>query len=419
MPDIQPPESASQPASAQQVSKIHTKNDSKPDLSSILSLPFLFIVGRPRTGTTLLRVIFDAHPNVIVPPECQFIVNLYGKYGRKRVWDTKLLDRFIHDLAGQWRIEMWNLEEDELRRNLYALQGKHSYGDICKVVYASYPSLFPIDGLKLIGDKNPGYTIYTRRLLKIFPDARFIYINRDYRDNYVSIREVGFDLAIPSLPAQKWKYFYRKIHRDAALNPSRYKFVRYEDLVMHPEETARELCAFAGIPYHPAMLEYHLKKEEFSRDYPPGILRKYHSGITHGVYTHRLGIWRDRLTPRQVRLLDATVGKLAAEAGYKNDLNGGLPVTALAALPGRFLAALLAFATRVVDKLPARVRMNILSKGPRAAAMLIYRVFRPQKLEAIRRERPNLLPFRKNQAPEPFAACHDDAQVPKEKAKQI
>ncbi len=417
MPDLYPPETIRPPASSRQVEKSNTTKETRPEIERILALPFLFIVGRPRTGTTLLRVIFDAHPNVIVPPECQFVVNLYSKYGRKKFWDVKLLERFIQDLAGQWRIEMWNLEEDQLRRNLYALQGKHSYGDICKAVYASYPSLFPNDGLKLLGDKNPGYTIYTQRLLKIFPDARFIYINRDYRDNYVSIREVGFDLAIPSLPAQKWKYFYRKIHRDAALNPSRYHFVRYEDLVMRPEETVRGLCTFAGIPYHPAMLEYHRKKEEFTRDYPPGVLQKYHSGITHGIYTHRLEIWRERLTPRQVRLLDATVGKLAAEAGYGNSYSGGVSAAALAALPGRFLAAGLAIATRVVDKLPAGIRMNILSKGPRAAAMLIYRVFRPQKLEAIRRERPNLLPFRKNQAHEPFATGSVACQEPKEKIK--
>lgn len=48
---------------------------------NIADTPFIFIVGRPRSGTTLLRTLYDAHPNVNIPPECQFVVNLYGKYG--------------------------------------------------------------------------------------------------------------------------------------------------------------------------------------------------------------------------------------------------------------------------------------------------------------------------------------------------
>ncbi len=57
-------------------------------------IPIFFVVGRPRSGTTLLRTLFDAHPNVLVPPECQFIINLYPKYGKVTNWSKKNLESF-------------------------------------------------------------------------------------------------------------------------------------------------------------------------------------------------------------------------------------------------------------------------------------------------------------------------------------
>ena len=44
-------------------------------------IPIFFIVGRPRSGTTLLRALFETNPNVCFPPECQFIINIYPEYG--------------------------------------------------------------------------------------------------------------------------------------------------------------------------------------------------------------------------------------------------------------------------------------------------------------------------------------------------
>ena len=61
-------------------------------MSNISSIPIFFVVGRPRSGTTLLRMLFDAHPDVTFPPECQFIVNLYPKYKNVNPWKEEDLN---------------------------------------------------------------------------------------------------------------------------------------------------------------------------------------------------------------------------------------------------------------------------------------------------------------------------------------
>ena len=64
-------------------------------MDNLNNIPFLFIVGRPRSGTTLLRTLFDAHSNVVIPPECQFVVNLYGKYGKKHIGQKRTSNTFF------------------------------------------------------------------------------------------------------------------------------------------------------------------------------------------------------------------------------------------------------------------------------------------------------------------------------------
>ncbi|PKP26438.1 MAG: hypothetical protein CVU06_03530 [Bacteroidetes bacterium HGW-Bacteroidetes-22] len=338
------------------------------------SFSFLFITGRPRSGTTLLRMLLDAHPNVIIPTECQFIVNLYGKYGHRKNWTNHDFESFLSDLQLQWKFNMWHIDLELLRQSLQNLRIGCTYADVCRAVYHSYKSIFSKSEITLLADKNPGYAIYTKKISSIFPDARFIYINRDYRDNYVSIKEVGFDLSIPSLPAQKWKYFYRTFMASARVRPENYLYLRYEDLVMRPQETMSQVCGFAGIPYDQKMFSFHEKHMDFSRLYNPLVLSKFHRQIFAPVNQSRLGIWKEKLTAKEICLLDCTVGRLASEAGYEPmSVHANLKIH-VSALPGRLLAATLFVATKVVDKLPVGLRMNILSKWPRKAGMFVFSI---------------------------------------------
>ncbi len=111
-------------------------------MSDLFSKPFFFIVGRPRSGTTLLRTLFDANPNVCIPPECQFIINLYPKYGKQQHWDQKSLLQFYHDLQDQWLFKTWKIDNDELKAALLKAEGDLSYNEICKLVYLRYQTVF-------------------------------------------------------------------------------------------------------------------------------------------------------------------------------------------------------------------------------------------------------------------------------------
>jgi hypothetical protein len=57
-------------------------------------IPVFFIIGRPRTGTTLLQSLLDAHPNVVIPWECQFVLNLYPLTEKLRIGQSDHLKTF-------------------------------------------------------------------------------------------------------------------------------------------------------------------------------------------------------------------------------------------------------------------------------------------------------------------------------------
>jgi hypothetical protein len=334
-------------------------------------IPFFFIMGRPRTGTTLLRSLFDAHPNVQVPWECQFILNLYPKYGKLEYWNHETLDQFYSELLEQWQFKSWNIDHEKLKSDLHEYEGEISYASVCQVVYLNHISFYPKETISLIGDKNPGYSIYYDRLKNIFPDAKFIYILRDYRDNFHSIKNVDFELPFVSVVVYKWKHFYKKALRASLKYPGSFYFVRYEDLVSEPVHQLQRICDFLGVPYVPEVFDFYKMKSKAEETYPVVILKKHHKSLFNPVNTSRIGLWKTSMTERQVRIADLVAGKYGGQAGYEKKYRDfGLTVRLLA-LPGVCYARFLYVMTGIFDKTPYRFRQKILSKGP----LLIARIF--------------------------------------------
>ncbi len=352
-------------------------------MNNIQNIPVFFVVGRPRSGTTLLRTLFDAHPNITFPPECQFIINLYPRYGKINNWSEKEILDFYNDLIKEWLFDTWKIDSRKLKDQLLKFTGSHSYGTICKVVYLEYNSLFEKGNIEFIGDKNPGYAIYTKQLLKIFPEAKFIHIIRDYRDNFVSIKNVDFELPVPSLVVQKWKYFFKKFRKDSHQMPNRYMVINYENIAREPEKSLKELCDFVGINFDKSVFNFHEKKDEILKQYPEGYIKTYHTSLMNKVNTSKIGVWKKKLSDKQVKLMDHTVGKIAEEAGYERKfLKTGILIS-LMAFPGRAYAAILYVATMIVDSFPYKIRSAILMKGPLFLAKLYLSVFNRKKYKEM------------------------------------
>ena len=178
-----------------------------------------FILGRPRSGTTLLRTLLDGHPGIKVPPEYPVVLSLYNRFGKVKHWDPATLAAFYYAFreplpSENWQYRFLQMNERELFRELKQMPAEVTFEKVFLTFYKHYTSIFPgKDSLLAIGDKNPIFATYADRLKKIFPDARFLFITRDYRDNYLSISRFRFEAPIIALQCYRWKYVSGIIHR--------------------------------------------------------------------------------------------------------------------------------------------------------------------------------------------------------------
>jgi len=291
-----------------------------------------FILGRPRSGTTLLTTLFNAHPNIRIAPEFPVMLFLYQRFRRVKNWDEANIRLFVDHIFyfskfHTRRVENLKLDKEFMISELLKYKDIGSIQLFLKSINYYAFSVYNKEKTLWIGDKNPVYSISAHRLSKIFHDAKFICIIRDYRDNFISIKklaekEVAVEAPVVSLQVDRWRYFTRMFLGLKHRFPDKYYILRYEDLVTEQESTFRSLCDFLGIAYDPAVFNFHKKKDETVNTYGSFIYEKFHENLLKPVNTGRMNTWQNVLTVRQVRLADQIAGKYAELSGYERQYKG-------------------------------------------------------------------------------------------------
>jgi hypothetical protein len=146
-------------------------------------------------------------------------------------------------------------------------------------------------------EKTPKNIVYIETLFALFPSAQFIYVIRDPRDVYCSVREK----AARTTPcwasitlAESARGWCRRICCGVSWRerPDRYREVRYEELVTQPEAVMRSVLTFLGEPWSPGVLE--------GKD----------------IFSSSIGRWRVDLTAAEIGEIEAVAGEIMPELGY-------------------------------------------------------------------------------------------------------
>lgn len=269
----------------------------------------IFVVGCPRSGTTMLQLMLHAHPRIAIPPENRFLLNAYAE--RATFGD-------LADAANRRRLGVWltrsktfrdmGLDTREVIEEI--MHGPPTLGSAMGILFRAYANRF---GKPRWGDKRPSYLNNLGTVLSLFPDAQIINIVRDGRDCIASLRETPWHKKEICHSISQWARAMDNTFRARAQLPAdSYYEVRYEHLVNEPERELRWMCGFLQEEYHPAMRE------------PSTIAsvavprRKTWHSLTHApVTTDRVGSWRQRLEPWEIALCDATIGKKLVTMGYE------------------------------------------------------------------------------------------------------
>ena len=274
--------------------------------------PPFFIVGSARSGTTLLRLMLNAHPEVAIPPESRFITELWR--GRPRV-DA---DELLNALEAHERFRLWDLPIDAVRAELAAAHARPAgpgpwrldYVDVITAAYVAYARAN--SGKSRWGDKTPRYVEHIPLIASLYPSSRFIHLLRDGRNVALSYADVPFGPKTAARAAALWaKRVSAGIEGGRPLGGARYLELRYEDLVDDPESHVRVLCDFLLLDFDRGMLDY----TERSRDSVMPTAGANNPHVT-GPPRPRLRSWELAMPEEQVRSFEAVAGGLLEQLGY-------------------------------------------------------------------------------------------------------
>jgi hypothetical protein len=268
----------------------------------------IFVVGCPRSGTTLVQCILSASSEAFSLPETHFfayVLQAIGATPETRVGQKQLrLANAALESAAELTLPASFWSELEGRADLRAL-------DIFLAVVEHYrPPLSA--GLRAI-EKTPRHVLHLETIARAFPDAIFVEVVRDPIDVASSLLGVPFESSRSMLSyAQRWTESIQAARAFDRTSPGRLQTIVYEKLVREPEAAVRELCAFAGLGYEPAMLE------EFGREAARNVGRgeAWKRDVKSGVIVDRQGVWRSRMTPGQAWLVAQATRGQRRDFGY-------------------------------------------------------------------------------------------------------
>ena len=281
--------------------------------------PYVFIVGCPRSGTTLLRRVVDANPCIaIIHRETHWIPGWY----ENRIGMTP--EGFVTSEVISRLLEFPKFSRlGFVREELEALIGAGepvSYATFITGVFNLYGKA---KGKLLVGDKTPGYGRSIPTLHALWPRARFVHLIRDGRDVCLSAidwkkkrhaREKRFPThweQDPVATAALWWESHVRPAREAgrSLGAELYYEIRYESLVANPARECDALCRFLGVPFDDAMVRFHEGRTKID---PLLNAKKAWRPITPGLRN-----WKTQLPVADVERFEALVGDLLDELGYE------------------------------------------------------------------------------------------------------
>jgi hypothetical protein len=281
--------------------------------------PPIFVVGPPRSGTTLTAKILGRHSRVFVPGETHFFDDIYAR--RRELGElsdpaarAKVLSRLdtiyerYDEAADQRRIHRI-FQSTDLREQLGRCL---TYKDLLSHFMESQ---MRSAGKIRWGNNVPKDIFHVKEILSFYPGAKFIVCLRDVRDFLLSYkykwRNTGKEnsdrvkkLYHPVVTSLLWKASVKQILRAKDAIPSgNVTLVRYERLAEKPEQSIRELCDFIGEDFEPAMGDVNEGNSSFE------VTKK-------GIYSSSISRWRRLLSAEEACVAQSITKDLLQELGY-------------------------------------------------------------------------------------------------------
>ena len=269
-----------------------------------------FILSAQRSGSTLLRVLLDKLPGVISLPET-FFWEFRNNYIQADLSNKESLSSICNAWLDFFTIRKWDINHGELYDSIMGSNAS-SWKDIFELSVKQYiKDVCPEFKGNTWVEKSPSHIFYQKDILSFYPNAKFIYLLRDPRDQAASLKTCSWSTSNVYTIARVWRKGVRSFRVT-----SNNIVIKYENLVTKPEKELEKVCELLNQPFDEALLAP--VGMNFSKMGSQVTNVELHKKAYQEITPQSIGNWRKKLSvpDRDVEVIEHVCHKEMIEYGY-------------------------------------------------------------------------------------------------------
>jgi hypothetical protein len=278
----------------------------------------IFIVGPPRSGTTLMARILNEHQEIHSPGETFFFEDIWSRRGRFGTLESrKEMAEAVRETLSIYGRYNWTKEQAFVDQHLAPndlTQSALDLGGGYRGLFIAYmQAMSSVKDKPHYCDDTPKHLFHLPDILTLLPEAKFIFCVRDPRDflcSYKNYWRRSQDTARvkaiyhPIITSLLWNSSAKLISRYQQEYPDKTLLLKYEELVADPEAVIQQVTTFIQLPYQTQMLQISTSNSSFGENREGGIFKS------------SVGRWTTCLKPEEVWLMQKINGDLLPLLNY-------------------------------------------------------------------------------------------------------
>ena len=271
----------------------------------------IFVVGHPRSGTSLFAAMLDRHSKVAVPPETSYF---FSSSFEKRFFNTQaeLIKSISHVISITPNISVADIDIKLMNGRYDSLM---AFNQILKK-FAEY------NNKQRWAEKSPWHLRKIPEIINNYPDARIVIILRDGRDCAESCVKAKFLKRSREWYLTTWLYAVNLGKFYLQKYPTNTRLVTYEDLIYKPAEVFKSLRDFLSIDYEENQLDHTRETNTFSERNEP-----HKNLVNKPLDSSRVYAWKAIIDNNILATYHFFQGKMLKKLNYPMTEFGKLSVT--------------------------------------------------------------------------------------------
>lgn len=258
----------------------------------------VFITGCPRSGTTMLASMIGSGEDCIATPESDFFVdNIYKNLSKYNSDQSK--SDLIEYFNKNYRFKQWSINPKDIQ-NIPNKINFSNYGEVIEntvSLYAEKHASIKTENLVRI-DHTPSSIKYFDALNNLFPNAKYIFILRDPRAVFASVKSLDWGANTPLKLGEIWNEYVGLFLAIKRMFPKQIHLIKYENILTNAEAEIQKACDFINIEYNDSLLLGHGFKI-------PGYTARQHKLVGKNLDKSRIEKWKENLNEKEISIIES------------------------------------------------------------------------------------------------------------------